>query len=488
MTSSTSAIVTFETNSVWVVMLAVSAVTFAAVLLLRRIINRPGGLFSALLLGLPLALPLVAALFFPGGLLPRVGLLRPVAPALRDATSSDLSQFVLLSDGRARLVVPYSLTDSPGLWILLLLVSVCVVMLARRMVGYAQMRRLMLRCAPPTSADGDVVSAVVSLSATSGLSVPPEVLFLPEGSTGVFTLGHRRPRILVSRDVVEYLDVDELKGVLAHEIAHIEARDPLLRLLAGLLRDVFVWNPIAHATYRRLMADRELEADKRAALLTGNPLAIASSIVKFCELVQGRSARSSRDALAFARTRERLGLRVKSLLALADEGVSLSSAPAPFVLAAALVAVLGLQAGARIADHQQAAFAIVWGAPSTESTRIWRSNRDVPKFSGGRLVHKAEDATNRIEKHGRRERTGASRANGLPGFARGLAVRERDWPRWVESMTQWAHREGLRTRALTAEATQSWLAVPVLPEPSVGSLGLYRIEPSYLGTKDPNEN
>jgi Zn-dependent protease with chaperone function len=483
-TSSTSAIVTFETNSVWVVMLAVSAVTFAAVLLLRRIINRPGGLFSALLLGLPLALPLVAGLFFPGPLLPRVGLLRPVAPTLRDA-APDLSRFLLLSDDSARLVVPYSLTDSPGLWVLLLLVSVCIVMLARRLVGYVQMQRLTLRCAAPTGADGDVLSAVASLTAESGLRVPPEVLFLPEGSTGVFTLGHRRPRILVSRDVVDYLDVDELEGVLAHEIAHIEARDPLVRLLAGLLRDIFVWNPIAHATYRKLIADRELEADKRAARLTGDPLAIASSIVKFCELVQGRSTPSTRGGLAFARSRGRLWVRVKTLLALADEGVSLPSAPAPFVLAAVLVAILGLQAGARIADQQHGAFAIVWGAPSAETTGVWRSNRDLPRFSGGRPAQRGEGATNRVDRHDRGEPGRARRARGVPGFARGLAVRERDWPRWVESMAQWARREGLRARALTAEATQSWLAVPVLPEPSVGSFGLYRIEPSFLATKGP---
>jgi Zn-dependent protease with chaperone function len=485
MPSSTSAIVTLETNSVWVVMLVVSAVTFPAVVLLRRIINRPGGRFSSLLLALPLALPLVAALFFPGGLFPRVGLLRPVAPALRDAAARDFSQFLLLSDGRARLVVPYSLTDSPGRWVLLLLVSVGIFMLARRMVGYVQMRRLLLRCVSPTSADDDLVSFVESLSAAAGLRTPPDVLLLPAGSTGVFTLGHHCPKILVSRDVVDYLDLDELKGVLAHEIAHIEARDPLVRLLAGLLRDVFVWNPIAHATYERLIADRELEADKRAALLTGNPLAIASSIVKFCELVQNQSALSNRGVLAFARARGRLWLRVKTLLALADDGVSLPSAPAPFVVAAALVAALGLQTGARIADQQHAVFAIVWGAPSTEATGVWRSNRDLPKFSGGRSAQRDEAATNDVEKHGRGQRSRGRRASRVPGFAKGLAVRERDWPRWVESMAQWARREGLRARVLTAEATQSWLAVPVLPEPSVGSLGLYRIEPSYLGTKDP---
>jgi Zn-dependent protease with chaperone function len=458
-------------------MLVVSAVTFPAALLFRRIIKRPGGRSSALLMGLPLALPLVAAVFFREGLFPRVGFLRPVAPALRDSAAP--SRFLLLSDGRARLVVPYSLTDSPGPWVVLLLVSVGAVMLARRMVGHIRMRRLMLRCARPTSADGALLACVSSLSGAAGLRTPPEVVFLPEGSTGVFTWGHRRPTILLSRDVVDYLDPDELKGVLAHEIAHIEARDPLVRLLAGLLRDVVVWNPIAHATYRRLIADRELEADKRAALLTGNPLAIASSIVKFCELVQCRSSMSDRGALAFAHARGRLWVRVKSLLALADEGVSLPSAPVPFIVAAALVAVLGLQAGARIAEQRQAAFAIVWGAPSTETTRVWRSNRDLPKFSGGRLAQSDGDATRRVERRDRRA-SRARRAARLPGFASGLAVRERDWSRWVESMTQWARREGLRTRALTAEATQSWLAVPVLPEPSVGSFRLYRIEPSSL--------
>jgi Zn-dependent protease with chaperone function len=483
--------VTLEANSVWVVMLVVSAVTFPTVLLLERIINRPGGACSALLLGLPLVLPLAAAHFSPGGLVPHVGVLRPVAPALRDSAGRGLSQFLLLSDGPARHVVPYSVIDSPGLWIWLLVVSIGLVLFARRLLGYVRMERLLLRCTPAHSrADEHLLGAVGFLSAAAGLRRPPEVLFLPVGCTGVLALGHRRPKILVSRDVVEYLEPEELEGVLAHEIAHIEARDLLVRFLAGLLRDLAAWNPIAHLSYRRLIADRELEADKRAASLTGDPLAIASSLVKFCELVQSCTAAGHGGALAFARARGRLWGRVNSLLALADGGVSLPRTRAPYVAAAALVALLGLQAGARIGGLQQAAFALVWGAPSTETTGVWRSNRDVPRFNGGRASSReaaqrraGSDVIEVVQRAPQRSK--ARRAGRLPGFARGVAVRERDWPRWVEFMAQWARHEGLRARTLTSKATQSWLAVPMFPEPRVGSLGLYRIEPSSLGYATP---
>jgi hypothetical protein len=381
------------------------------------------------------------------------------------------------------LVVPYSLIDSTGPWVLLLVVSIAFALFVRRMLGHLQMHRLLLRCTPlHPCRDEHLLSTVSSLSTAAGLRHPPEVQFLPVGCIGVFAVGHLRPKILVSRDVVAYLDPEELEGVLAHEIAHIEAHDLLVRFLAGLLRDVVVWNPIAHLSYRRLIADRELEADKRAALLTGNPLAIASSLVKFCELMQRRSASGHRGALAFARARGRLWGRVKNLLALADANVSLPSTRVPYVIAAALVAILGLHAGAQIAGQQRAAFAIVWGAPNTETTSVWRSDRDLPRFSGGRMwsshalqAHVGADGNRRVDQ-GRRDR----RAGRPPEFAEGLAVRQRDWPRWVKSMENWAHREGLAARALTSEATQSWLAVPMFPEPSVASFGLYRIEPSSL--------
>ncbi len=49
MISAAPTIVTIETNSAWVVIVAVSLVTFPIALFLRRLIDRPGALASSLL-------------------------------------------------------------------------------------------------------------------------------------------------------------------------------------------------------------------------------------------------------------------------------------------------------------------------------------------------------------------------------------------------------------------------------------------------------
>ena len=90
MDSAAPTIVAVQTDSAWVVILAVSAATLLAVMLVRRLIHHPGGIASGLLLCLPLALPLIAAVSFDHAALPVVailddaGALRDEAPAYRN--------------------------------------------------------------------------------------------------------------------------------------------------------------------------------------------------------------------------------------------------------------------------------------------------------------------------------------------------------------------------------------------------------------------
>ena len=114
----------------------------------------------------------------------------------------------------------------------------------------------------------------------------PAVLVLPGWACGAFAVGGRRSRILISRSLLEALDDDELEAVLAHEVAHVAAKDMRVLALAGLLRDMTAWNPFSHVALRRLLRDRELEADRLAASITGKPLAVASSLIKMCDLLQ----------------------------------------------------------------------------------------------------------------------------------------------------------------------------------------------------------
>ena len=455
-------IVAVETDSAWVVILAVSLVLLPVTFLLRRLINRPGGLGSAALMGLPLVLPLIAAALYQGGVLPEIGVLTPLPDAVLNRSTGVLPHVLMLSDGRPGIGIPYAVDGSTGQIILLVGLAASSLMLLRRMAGVVALRGLLRRCAPLGEAEDDWLRDLVhDLAESSGIRAP-ELLILPEGLSGAFATGGRLKRVLLSRDLLESLERDELKGIVAHEIAHIANRDISIVSTAGFLRDLVAWNPLAHLSFHLLVMDRECEADRRAAAATGQPLAVASSLLKVCDMMRRNRGLKTKMALAFFRPRSRLKKRINNLLALAD-GVA-SPAPLgmlPFMMAACLACLLGLQVGAKIAAQAESGgLAIVLGAPDTGE--VWRAET-APKFFGkkdGKAGSKAKKSQ------------WVGNVNLWPAD---LAVRENDFPRFLRSLTTWAKRHDLPPRRFVQSTTQGWRAVPLFGGP--GYLSLYRIDP-----------
>lgn len=467
-------IVAIETNSAWVVILAVSLVTFPAALLLRRLIDRPGALASSLLLGLPLGLPLVAAAVFQKSVLPEVSVLQPLGPELFVKPDWSLLHFMFVADESSGGLVPYVFSGSPGRWLLMLGMAVSSFMLLRRLAGTIALRRLIHRCeAPDPQGSRALVERVERLGTAAGLKRVPQVLLLPEGVEGAFVTGGRPARILIAPSLVAALSDDELDGILAHEIAHVASYDLPVMVVAGLLRDVVAWNPIAHLALRRLVAEREFEADRCAAHLTGKPLAVASSLLKMCELMRTRSRRDVQPALGFVKGRARLRRRVGRLLAVADGTLASGSAGRlPYVAAACLAAVLGLQAGAQVA--RQADFAIVWDS-ATADVPLWFKGWEKARNQSGQAVAGA--------KKGKPVNAKTFPAAKYPVFGDGYALRERDFKPWIKALGLWAKERGLSARTLTSEVSKSWRAVPVSGAPTIGPFGFYRID--FLDRKLP---
>ncbi|HZK52349.1 MAG TPA: M56 family metallopeptidase [Actinomycetota bacterium] len=365
MISASPTILAVEVDSAWVVVLVVSLTTLLATALLRRFISRPGGVASGLLLSLPLLLPIVAAAIYQGGVLPEVTVLKPISSMVQNQSES-LLHLLFLSDGNGQAAL-YAFYGSAGAWIFLIGLAVSSFMLVRRACGALVLRRLISRCtAPNPERDAQVLLVLDHLAIAVGLGPAPDLLILPSGVSGAFAVGLRRGRILLSRDLVDRLDDDELAAVLAHEIAHLRARDVPVMFAAGFLRDFVAWNPFAHVAFRRLLRDREFEADRRAASLTRNPLALASGLLTVCELMRGQRNYVRRGALAILRPQVSVTRRVRSLLAMADEGMHVD-APirgGTFLIAALLVALLGLEAAAKLAADDST-WAVVWGNTST---------------------------------------------------------------------------------------------------------------------------
>jgi Zn-dependent protease with chaperone function len=362
--SASPTILAVEVDSAWVVVLVVSLTTLIATALLRRFISRPGGIASGLMLTLPLLLPLVAAVIYQGGVLPEVTVLKPISSMVQDRSES-LLHLLFLSDGNGQAAL-YAFYGSPGAWILMIGLAVSSIMLVRRVCGALVLRRLISRCeAPDPEVDAHCLFVLEHLASSVGLRSTPDLLILPPGVSGAFAVGFRRGRVLLSRDLVEKLDDDELSAVLAHEIAHLKARDVPIVFLAGFLRDFVAWNPFAHLAFRRLLTDRELEADRRAASLTRSPLALASGLLVVFELMSGQRNYAQRGALAILRPQVSVSRRVRSLLAMADEGPHMEAQVKGgiFLIAALLVALLGMEAGAKL-SADDSTWAVVWGNTS----------------------------------------------------------------------------------------------------------------------------
>ncbi len=462
MTSAAPTIVAIETNSAWVVILAVSLVTLPVALFLRKLIDRPGALASSVLLGLPLVLPLVAAMAFQRSVLPEVSVLRPLSPGAVTGADWNVLHFLFVRDGSGKGLVPYVFSGGPGKWLLLVGLSFSTFMLFRRLAGAILLQRLVRRCTEPLRVDhGALLDRLADLGWKAGLKAIPPLLLLPDDVQGAFVIGGKRPRILMSPALIEALSDDELDGILAHEVAHIMARDVPVTVVAGVLRDLVAWNPFAHVALRRLVAEREFEADRCAARLTGKPLAVASSLLKMCELIGSPPRRSVRAAAFFGR-RAPLRRRIANLLALADGRISArESGGLPYLAAAALAMVLGLQAGAQVA--QQSDFAIVWDAHSSSSVPVWSVGAGAAER--GTVSHKKRPSKKGKQRAAKAAATSVS-------FEDGYALRERDIPSWVKAM---ARTQNLPRKLFRIEVGRSWEAVPVFQESAFGRFGFYRI-------------
>jgi Zn-dependent protease with chaperone function len=106
---------------------------------------------------------------------------------------------------------------------------------------------------------------------------------LPVDEPQAFVVGMRRPRMYLSRGLLESAGSGDLESVMAHESYHIEHRDPLRRLIASIGL-AFHLPGIAFAIERRLAATMESAADADAARALGDAPRVAEALVRLARL------------------------------------------------------------------------------------------------------------------------------------------------------------------------------------------------------------
>ena len=144
---------------------------------------------------------------------------------------------------------------------------------------------------------------------TSARTPVPRLYVSPAIQPNAFATGRNRRRaaICCTVGILQILDTDELRGVLAHELSHVHSRDILVSSVAAGMATVitflasFAWllpfgrgagrsfklllmlvlGPLAALVIQMAVTrTREFQADTAGSLLTGDPLALARALRK----------------------------------------------------------------------------------------------------------------------------------------------------------------------------------------------------------------
>lgn len=179
-------------------------------------------------------------------------------------------------------------------------------MLARLL--WAAMRLRQLRRALPPPRSPRILSIWRGLLAD--YPAQPKLREAPPGCTP-FTFGIMRPCVAVPPDMLGQSTDRQITAILAHELAHVRQRDPLLALVQGMARSLNWWNPLVHQLSAALSLSRETLCDLAAAEHVDHPRPYADALLALAE--QSLRPLPSVGALGIAGSRGALADRLVTL-------------------------------------------------------------------------------------------------------------------------------------------------------------------------------
>ena len=168
------------------------------------------------------------------------------------------------------------------------------------------------RAKPVTEEELPQVYAIVRRLAQQTRMPEPRIFLIESPQPNAFATGRspRKAAVAVTSGILQVLTVDELEGVLAHELAHVQNRDILISSIAAMIASALTmlarmafWfgggsnresplgaigailslivAPIAAMLIRLAISrTREFQADATGAETTGRPMLLASALEK----------------------------------------------------------------------------------------------------------------------------------------------------------------------------------------------------------------
>lgn len=151
-----------------------------------------------------------------------------------------------------------------------------MLVVAFRVLEMHRQSRAIIRTARTASARE--LEAMISIAGRSPLRTAPRVF--RSGVAIPLTAGLLRPLVFLPERCADDLDDDELRAVLAHEIAHVERRHNLGALVLNAVTALFWFNPALWIASARLNAEAEKDCDERVLDFVPDPPAYLSGMLK----------------------------------------------------------------------------------------------------------------------------------------------------------------------------------------------------------------
>jgi hypothetical protein len=158
---------------------------------------------------------------------------------------------------------------------------------------------------------------VRSLAKRLGVSQHVRCLAAP-GLLSPVAFGIWRPTLALPPHFNETYSPVQQEAMLAHELAHLAARDPAWHLFADLVTALWWWQPLVWLCRRRLHAASELAADEASLIVPDGPGVLAACLVELGGRLLGVQ-RAGWVRMAGSGFQSSLGRRVERLLNLGSQ-------------------------------------------------------------------------------------------------------------------------------------------------------------------------
>jgi len=134
----------------------------------------------------------------------------------------------------------------------------------------------------------DLQTATVEIAHRLGLNRIPTILTTSARISPMVWWAGGKVRIVIPKALLDQMDTQQWKWILAHELAHVRRRDYLVRWLEWLACVFFWWNPVVWWAQRNLRAAEEICCDELViSRLNPKPKTYANSLLSAVEFLAG---------------------------------------------------------------------------------------------------------------------------------------------------------------------------------------------------------